>query len=65
MIVRFRVNYLKGNGNIVSALIDFLSYAITKKVKRKELMNFVYSAHPELTPLPFVNPIITACENAQ
>ena len=53
------------SGNIVSALIDFISYAITKRTKRTELMNFVYSAHPELTPLPFVNPIITACENVQ
>ncbi len=50
------------SGNYTSAFIDFASFAITKKVKAEELAELLYSAHPELTPLPFFNAIVSASE---
>ena len=50
------------SGNMVAPFIDFLSFAIAKKVTAQELKTLIYSAHPELTPLPFFHPIVSACE---
>ena len=52
------------SGNVVSSLIDFLSFAILNKVKGEELKKLRYCAHPELTPLPFFNAIVNATEEA-
>ena len=53
------------NGNFVAPFIDFLSFAISKKITCNELKNLQYSAHPELTPLPFFHPIVSACEQIE
>jgi len=46
----------------IADLISFASFAIYKKIKREELAKLSYPAHPELTSLPFFNPVVSACE---
>ena len=52
------------SGNVVASIIDFLSFAVLKKIKGEELKKLRYCAHPELTPLPFFNAIVNATEEA-
>ncbi len=54
-----------GYGGIVPGLIDLISFAINKRSTREELLMADYSAHPELTSLPFTNPLVMACEDAK
>ena len=54
-----------GHGNVVAGLVDFLSYAIQNKATVDELKQLHYSAHPELTALPFFHPIVMACESVK
>ncbi len=53
------------DGNMVAPLVDFASYLIANKVKADELSMLHYSAHPELTPLPFFHPLLTALQNVK
>ena len=50
------------SGNITAGLIDFFSFAIANKLSADKLKALHYSAHPELTPLPFFNVIVSTCE---
>ena len=50
------------SGNLVSPLIDFLSFAILRKLTPEDLKTIRYPAHPELTCLPFFHPIVSASE---
>ncbi len=49
----------------IADLVSFASFAIYKKIKREELANLSYPAHPELTSLPFFNQIVSACEEGK
>ena len=49
----------------ISQRINLLSLAIQNKLTRKDLASFHYCAHPELTPLPFAEPIVMATESAK
>jgi len=44
--------------------IDLLSLAIHKGVRIEDLCHFSHCAHPELSPLPFTEPIVLAAEDA-
>ena len=48
----------------VSQRINLLSLAIQKKLTAVDLAKLNYCAHPELTPLPFAEPIVMAAEDA-
>jgi len=47
----------------VAQRINLLSLAIKKKMTAGNLANLNYCAHPELTPLPFAEPIVMASES--
>ena len=49
----------------VSQRINLLSLAIQNGLTRRDLAEFDYCAHPELTPLPFAEPIVIAAEMAR
>ncbi len=51
-----------GSGHIVSGIINMISFAIQRKSTVKGLLKLKYAAHPELTPLPFADPVVLACE---
>lgn len=48
----------------VSQRINLLSLAIQKELTAVDLAKLNYCAHPELTPLPFAEPIVMAAEDA-
>ncbi|RLI98698.1 MAG: hypothetical protein DRO99_00060 [Candidatus Aenigmatarchaeota archaeon] len=52
-----------GSGGIVPGIVDLLSFAIKRGCLADDLMMTSYSAHPELTSLPFANPVVMACED--
>ncbi len=51
-------------GANIAERIDLISLAIQKKTTLGELALMNYCAHPKLTPLPFMEPIVMAAENA-
>jgi len=53
-----------GGSEGVSQRINLLSLAIYNRMKIENLMELNYCAHPELTPLPFAEPIVMAAEDA-
>jgi len=54
-----------GSGGIVPGIINLISFAIQKGSTMDDLKGMDYSAHPELTPLPFADPIVMACEDVK
>ena len=48
----------------ISQRINLISLAIQKKMNVCDLAGLNYCAHPELTPLPFAEPIVMAAEDA-
>jgi len=55
---------LFGGEEGISQRVNLLSLAIKNKLTIKEIANLDYCAHPELTPLPFAEPIVMAAEEA-
>jgi len=55
---------LFGGEEGISQRINLLSLAIKNNLTLKEIANLDYCAHPELTPLPFAEPIVMAAEEA-
>lgn len=49
----------------ISGRVNLLSLAIQKKLTKKDLAELHHCAHPELTPLPFAEPIVMAAESAK
>jgi NADH oxidase (H2O2-forming) len=54
-----------GSGHIVPGIINLISLAIQQKSTLGDLLKLNYAAHPELTPLPFADPVVLACENVR
>jgi len=48
----------------VSQRINLLSLAIYNRMKIEDIIKLKYCAHPELTPLPFAEPVVMAAEDA-
>jgi hypothetical protein len=51
-----------GNGCV--GFLEVCSLAIGQKMSLLKLMRYNYIAHPSLSPWPFMNPIVMACEDA-
>ncbi len=49
----------------VAERINLLSLAIAKEMKKEEIAQLDYCAHPSNTPLPFSEPIVMAAENVK
>lgn len=52
-----------GSGAIVTGIINLISFAIQMKSTIQDLLKINYAAHPQLTALPFADPVILACES--
>jgi len=55
---------LFGGEEGISQRVNLLSLAIKNKLTIEEVADLNYCAHPELTPLPFAEPIVMAAGNA-
>ncbi|MCA9459404.1 MAG: FAD-dependent oxidoreductase [Nanoarchaeota archaeon] len=45
-------------------IVNLISYAIMKDSTIFDLMDFDYASHPSISPWPFMDPIVDACEHA-
>lgn len=45
-------------------IVNLISFAIQQNTKISDLMNLDYASHPSVTPWPFMDPIVDACEHA-
>lgn len=55
---------LFGGKGSLGMRVNLLSLAITRQLTMNDLAKMNYCAHPEETPLPFMEPIVMAAENA-
>ncbi len=51
-------------GRNVVWIVNLISFAIQQKNKLEDLMNLDYASHPSVSPWPFMDPIVDACEDA-
>jgi len=61
---RMKIVGAEAFGNGVTGFLEIASMGIGLKLSILKLMKYNYIAHPSLSPWPFMNPIVMACEDA-
>ncbi len=61
---RMKIVGAEAYGNGVTGFLEIASMGIGLKLSILKLMKYNYIAHPSLSPWPFMNPIVMACEDA-
>lgn len=59
-----RVIGVEAFGKNLVWIVNLISFAIQQNTSIQDLMNLDYASHPSVTPWPFMDPIVDACEHA-
>lgn len=59
-----RVIGVQAYGKNIVWIVNLISYAIMQNSTINDLMNLDYASHPSVSPWPFMDPIVDACEHA-
>lgn len=55
---------VQGYGRNLVWIVNLISFAIQQNTKISDLINLDYASHPSVSPWPFMDPIVDACEHA-
>lgn len=59
-----RIIGVQAYGRNLVWVVNLISYAIMQKSTINDLMNLDYASHPSVSPWPFMDPVVDACDSA-